>query len=89
MTISVFTPRGQFVHRYDTAYTVNSQSVTIDSFGHSLVTSYNNNRIRVFDTHGRFVSSFETLHNFPSGVAVSPDGAVWVVFALTNTIVKY
>ena len=87
-SVTVFTPTGQFVRRYGGSEISDANGIAIDPSGYSLVTSWNNNTLSVYDPSGGLVHSIGGLYN-PHGVSVSPDGSVWVVDKWNKKLVKY
>ena len=88
-SISVFTPNGQFVRLYGVLELRYPRNIAIDPSDYSLVTSWYNNTVSVFDPSGRLVHSIDGGFNSPRGVSVSPDGSVWVADTMNNRLVKY
>ena len=78
-SVTVFSASGQFIYTYDQTHFAmqNPTGIAIDSAGYSLVVNYHSNSLAIFDPSGEFVHSIEGFGN-PYGVAVSPDGSVWV-----------
>ena len=77
-SVTVFTPNGQFVHQYGEGHLCFPLGIAINQLGYSLVTSWANCSLSVFDPSGRFVYS-EKRFKHPQGVAIQPtDGSVCV-----------
>ena len=87
-SVTVFTPSGQFVRRYDKTHTNSPEGIDIDTSGYSLVNSYSDGTLSIFDPSGRFIHSVGGF-NRPFGVSVSPDGSVWVADRDNNRLVKF
>ena len=87
-SVTVFTPSGQFVRKYDQTHLNGPVGIAIDSAGYSLVANYSSASLSIYDPSGRFIHSIEGF-SFPYGVSVSPDGSVWVAEFSNNRLVKY
>ena len=74
-SVIVFTPMGQFVRHYGGSELSDSDSIAIDPSGYSLVTSWHNPTLSVFDPSGELVH-FIGGFKYPYGVSVSHDGSV-------------
>ena len=86
--VTVYSPSGQFVCKYDETQIQNPKGIAIDSAGYSLVTSYSSSTLSIFDPSGKFIRSIGGFKN-PFGVSVSPDGSVWVADYSNNRLIKY
>ena len=87
-SVTVFTPSGQFVRKYDQTHLSNPVGIAIDSAGYSLVANNSSGSLSIYDPSGRFINSVGEFSN-PYGVSVSPDGSVWVADFSNNRLVKY
>ena len=67
---------------------IDPEGIAIDPSGYSLVNSYSNGTLCIFDPSGRFIHSVGGF-NSQFGVSVSPDGSVWVADRNNNRIVKF
>ena len=86
-SVTVFTPSGQFVRKYDQTYLGNPGGIAIDSARYSLVTNISGS-LSIYDPSGRFIHSIKGFNN-PYGVSISPDGSVWVADYSNSRLVKY
>ena len=83
--ISSFTLDGVYVGRFDNGQLGNPVGLTTDMHGFVLVTENGNHRVRVYNKAGVLVCSFgcngSALGQFsdPRGIAVSPNGNIYVV----------
>ena len=87
-SVTVFTPCGQFVHKYDQTHLSSPEGIAIDSAGYSLVVNYRSGSLSIYDPSGRFIHSIGGF-SFPYGVSISPDGSVWVADNDNKRLVKY
>ena len=87
-SVTVFTPCGQFVRKYDQTHLSFPAGIAIDSAGYSLVANYSPGSLSIYDPSGRFMHSIRGFNN-PFGVSVSYDGSVWVADTSHNRLVKY
>ena len=87
-SVTVFTPSGQFVRKYDQTYLSSPVGIAIDSAGYSLVMNWGSGSLSIYDPSGRFIHSIEGF-KYPRGVSVSPDGSVWVADCYNLRLVKY
>ena len=86
-SVRVFTPSGQFVFQYEETQTNGPEGIAIDPSGYSLVSNVSG-ALSIFDPDGRFICSQERL-NARNGVAVSPDGSIWLADKHNDKLVKY
>ena len=88
-SLTVFTPSGQFVRKYDQTHLECPAGIAIDSAGYSLVTNSSSpGSLSIYDPSGRFIHSIVGFKQ-PFGVSVSYDGSVWVGDCGNNRLVKY
>ena len=87
-SVTVFTPSGQFVRKYDQTHLKTPIGIAIDSAGYSLVVNNGSGSLSIYDPSGRFIHSIEGFIH-PWDVSVSPDGSVWVADAGNDRLVKY
>ena len=87
-SVTVFTPSGQFVRKYDQTHLRSPVGIAIDSAGYSLVVNISSGSLSIYDPSGRFIHSIEGF-SYPYGVSVSPDGSVWVADYYNSRLVKY
>ena len=88
-SVTVFTPTGQFIRRYNTTRDVSKYGTVIDSSGYSFVISSSNGTLSVFDRKGKLIHSVGGFIH-PCGISVSPtDGGVWVADTDDDRLVKY
>ena len=87
-SVTVFTPSGQFVRKYDQTHLKSPIGIAIDSAGYSLVVNSSSGSLSIYDPSGRFIHSIGEFSD-PYGVSVSPDGSVWVADCGSNRLVKY
>ena len=85
-SVTVFTPSGQFIRKYDQTHLKSPRGIAIDSAGYSLVVNRLSYSLSIYDPSGRFIHSIGGFSH-PYGVSVSPDGSVWV--ADNNGLIKY
>ena len=86
--VSVFTPEGQYIRQYGQYHLDGPRDIAIDSAGNSLVVNYSEHSLSFFDPHGNYINSIGGFKN-PRGVAVAPNGSVWVADCSNNRLVKY
>ena len=87
-SVTVFTPSGQFLRKYDQTHLNGPDGIAIDSSGYSLVMNYGSGSLSIYDPSGRFIHSIEGF-SCPYGVSISPDGSVWVADTYNDKLVKY
>ena len=87
-SVTVFTPSGQFVRKYDQTHLSKPIGIAIDSAGYSLVTNNGSGSLFIYDPSGRFIHSIEGFSN-PYGLSISPDGSVWVADYRNSKFTKY
>ena len=87
-SVTVFTPSGQFVRKYDQTHLWNPVGIAIDSADYSLVVNLTSGYLSIYDRSGSFIHSIEGF-KYPRGVSVSPDGSVWVADYGSSRLVKY
>ena len=87
-SVTVFTPSGQFVRKYDQTHLSSPVGIAIDSAGYSLVMNHISDSLSIYDPSGRFIHSIGGF-KYLFGVSVSPDGSVWVADNGNNRLVKY
>ena len=87
-SVTVFTPSGQFVRKYDQTHLSTPLGIAIDSAGYSLVANHGSGSLSIYDPSGTFIHSIGGF-NGPIGVSVSPDGSVWVADRSNNRLVKF
>ena len=86
--VAVFTPTGQFVRHYRLQVKLPGCIPAIDPSGYSLVTSWSNDSLSVYNPGGELVHSIEGF-NSPHEISVSPDGSVWVADTFNDRLIKY
>ena len=89
-SVTVFTPSGQFLRKYDQTHLNGPDGIAIDSAGYSLVMNYGSGSLSIYDPSGRFIHSIARF-SWPHGhgVSVSPDGSIWVAGYDYNKLAKY
>ena len=87
-SVTVFTPSGQFVRKYDQTHLSLPAGIAIDSADYSLVVNFSSNSLSIYDPSGTFIHSIGGFSG-PIGVSVSPDGSVWVADRSNNRLVKF
>ena len=86
--VSVFTPEGQYIRQYGQSHLNGPMGIAIDSAGNSLVVNCSGNSLSIFNPDGNYIHSIRGFKN-PIGVAVAPNGSVWVADQYNNRLVKY
>ena len=61
----------------------------VDDNGNIYVADYNNGMIRIMDSSGTVIKSFQSAAEHPSDVAMGPDGIIWIVDFLEGKIYLY
>ena len=87
-SVTVFSPSGQFIRQYGTTYISRPSGIAIDPSGYSLVASWGNGTLSMFDARGVFIHLVGGL-NRPYGVSVANDGGVWVADTCNDRLIKY
>ena len=87
-TIIVFTPEGQYTHQYGPPNLSSPTGIAIDPAGYSLVVNNAGNSLTIFDPSGYCVKLIKQFI-FPKGVAIAPNGSVWVADQYNDRLVKY
>lgn len=84
--VVVVSPEGEFIRSYKVKSPV---GIAVDSAGFSFVTTHSNPGIlSVFDPSGHLVNTISGLDE-PFGVAIAPDGSVWVADYGSKRLLKY
>ena len=86
--ITVFTPDGQYVHQYGQSRLMGPRGIVIDPAGYILVVNESGSFLVIFDPNGQCIHSIKGF-NTPRGVAIAPDGSIWVADRGKNRLVKY
>ena len=86
--MTVFTPSGQFIRRYDTTHISRPSGIAIDPSGYSLVANWGNATLSVYDPNGVFIHSVGGFRH-PYDTSVANDGGVWVTDVTADSLVKY
>ena len=87
-TIIVFTPEGQYIRQYGPPNLFNPTGIAIDPAGYAHVVNNGRNSLTIFDPSSNYVKSIKEFH-LPKGVAIAPNGSVWVADQFNNRLVKY
>ena len=82
--VVVFTSQGQFVRCYSCT---SPYGIAIDKEGYSLVSS-RSGKICIFSSQGNLVHTLTGLRS-PDGIAIAPDGSIWVCEYGNNRLVRY
>ena len=65
---------------------INPEAVAVTA-SHVYVADTNNNRVQELTLSGQWVASFTTGLNHPQGLALAPDGSLWVADSMNNRVV--
>lgn len=98
--IAVFSPDGQFLRSWPVEAWVgtsldNKPYLTLDTQGQVYVTDPEGYRVLVFSASGEPVAAFgrfgsdEDAFGLPTGLALAPDGSVWVADAGNNRLARF
>lgn len=83
-TVLVFTPEGQFRYHYGHFYLDGPYDIATDSADNILVINHRGSCLSIFNRLGYHIKS---MFNNPIGVAVAPNGSVWIADQYNNRLV--
>jgi DNA-binding beta-propeller fold protein YncE len=100
LRVAVFTAKGQFLTSWPVQGWANDSMdnkpyLAVDNQGRIYITDPEGYRVIVFSSSGEALAAIgqygpeENAFGLPVGIAVNPDGAVWVVDAGNNRLGKY
>ena len=87
-TVTVYTSQGQRIRQYGQSHLNGPFGIAIDKVGNSIVANYSGCSFTVFDPRGNYIHSIKGF-KYPVGVAMSPDGLVWIADCYNDKLVKY
>ena len=87
-TVLVFTPEGHFRYHYGHFYLDGPYGIAIDSADNTLVMNHRGSSLSIFNQYGFHIKSIKGFNN-PIGIAVAPNGSVWIADQYNNRLVKY
>ena len=91
-SIYSYTTDGVLVNQFTLSgsdYVTNTNGPFVDDNGNIYVADFSNGMIRIMDSTGTVIHSFQSAAEHPSDVAMGPDGIIWIVDYYQGIIYLY